>query len=81
MSDRYADRMGGHGELRVTGGGMADRTAHIHTNKVLPQIMMKVVVHDPPIWRARLWLAMRLMRLAAVVLNCNIEIETEPRRA
>jgi hypothetical protein len=54
---------------------MADTTAHVHTNRILPQITMHVVVHDPPLWRARLWVATRLMRLAAVVLNCNIEID------
>ena len=59
---------------------MADTTAHVHTNRLLPKLTMHVVVHDPPLWRARLWLAMGLMRLAAVVLNCNIDIETEPRR-
>ena len=55
---------------------MADTTAHVQTNRLLRRMTMHVVVHDPPFWRVRLWIAMSLMRLAARVLNVNIAIET-----
>jgi len=45
--------------------------------KMTPEITMTVRIVETKEWKARKWIAARLISLTALVLGCSSEIETE----
>jgi hypothetical protein len=57
---------------------VADTNLHtkIPSQRAMEHITMQVTVDHPTLWRVRFWLGMRLLRLAAWVVGCGIEIQS-----
>ena len=55
---------------------MADLNARVPMTRITRDITMNIEVTGVRVWRVRMWLAVKIMRLAAWVAGVGIKIET-----
>jgi hypothetical protein len=55
---------------------MADTSVNIPVSRVMHKITMQVNVTGMKTWRVRMWLGVQTMKLAALIMGCNIEVKT-----
>lgn len=58
---------------------MASTDATIRAGALNKQITMRVRVTGLRVWRARWWVAVNLLKLAARVAGCGIDVHVEKR--